>query len=204
MEKEHEDPASLTSFNMIAEGDGEGLISKFFSKFKTAVSGPQSSNSGNRTITLVVSNDSDSIHDMVLEESTHEEEDQHIDSSDTIPHITTPLPQQNDEELVVDTIPLQKTSSCDSDTQSVMTTFSVSNSNSLSKILNRLRGESESNKEFWMPDEQCRECVSYASTTAELVVGFFVPDVCIIRSITQDKHFECVKIAMLNIKKQMM
>ncbi|KAI9335050.1 hypothetical protein BD770DRAFT_477411 [Pilaira anomala] len=55
-------------------------------------------------------------------------------------------------------IPLTKTPSCDSDTQSVMTTFSVSNTNSLSRILNRLRGESDSNKDFWMPDEQCREC----------------------------------------------
>ncbi|CAO3656450.1 unnamed protein product [Mucor fragilis] len=57
-------------------------------------------------------------------------------------------------------IPLTKTSSIDSDTQSVMTTFSVSNTNSLSRILNRLRGGEplDSNKDFWMPDEQCKEC----------------------------------------------
>jgi hypothetical protein len=96
----------------------------------------------------------------LMVEQQDEEEQQHLESSDTIPQSTTPVPQQNEEELAVDTIPLQKTSSCDSDTQSIMTTFSVSNTNSLSKILNRLRGESESNKEFWMPDEQCRECVS--------------------------------------------
>lgn len=53
--------------------------------------------------------------------------------------------------------PLTKRRSIDSDTQSVATNFSISNSNSLSKILARLRGQ-KSDKEFWMPDEQCKEC----------------------------------------------
>ncbi|KAI8054171.1 uncharacterized protein B0P05DRAFT_591564 [Gilbertella persicaria] len=53
--------------------------------------------------------------------------------------------------------PLSKRRSIDSDTQSVVTNFSISNSNSLSRILARLRGQ-KSDKEFWMPDEQCKEC----------------------------------------------
>ena len=53
--------------------------------------------------------------------------------------------------------PLTKRRSIDSDTQSVMTNFSISRSNSLSRILARLRGH-KSDKEFWMPDEQCKEC----------------------------------------------
>ncbi|CAO3691478.1 unnamed protein product [Umbelopsis ramanniana] len=53
--------------------------------------------------------------------------------------------------------PMVRRSSADSDTQSVMTTFSVSNSNSLGRIISRLRGEKR-NTEFWMPDEQCKEC----------------------------------------------
>jgi hypothetical protein len=53
--------------------------------------------------------------------------------------------------------PLTKRRSIDSDTQSVVTNFSISQSNSLSRILARLRGH-KSDKEFWMPDEQCKEC----------------------------------------------
>jgi hypothetical protein len=53
--------------------------------------------------------------------------------------------------------PMVRKSSADSDNQSVMTTFSVSNSNSLGRIISRLRGEKR-NTEFWMPDEQCKEC----------------------------------------------
>ncbi|RUS21309.1 hypothetical protein BC937DRAFT_93091 [Endogone sp. FLAS-F59071] len=45
----------------------------------------------------------------------------------------------------------------DSDTRSVMTTFSVSNSNSLGKVLRRLRGE-RVNRDYWMPDEASKEC----------------------------------------------
>ncbi|KAI7871240.1 hypothetical protein BDF14DRAFT_1764825 [Spinellus fusiger] len=53
--------------------------------------------------------------------------------------------------------PLRPSRSTDSDTQSIITTFSVSTSNSLARILARLRGQ-KSDKEFWMPDEQCKEC----------------------------------------------
>lgn len=53
--------------------------------------------------------------------------------------------------------PLTKRKSIDSDTQSVVTNFSISNTNSLGKILARLRGQ-KNDKEFWMPDEQCKEC----------------------------------------------
>ncbi|KAG0169204.1 1-phosphatidylinositol-3-phosphate 5-kinase [Apophysomyces sp. BC1034] len=53
--------------------------------------------------------------------------------------------------------PISKTLSTDSDSQSVVTTFSISTSNSLSRILARLRGH-KSDKQYWMPDEQCKEC----------------------------------------------
>ncbi|KAI9286432.1 hypothetical protein BC943DRAFT_321970 [Umbelopsis sp. AD052] len=52
---------------------------------------------------------------------------------------------------------LERTASKDSDTQSIATTFSVSNTNSLRNVISRLRGH-KSDKEFWMPDENCKEC----------------------------------------------
>lgn len=218
-----DDASSLTTFNIIVEGDGEGLISKIFSKFKTAVSGPQQStspSSSTRTISIVLSNESG----MILEDVNNIAENQKLtktisgesivptsassikssttitptidkrpqsivaapenstkndttpviitkapstaptssSSKSTIKHIVIDEDQNQQQEILYPPpmlIPLTKTSSCDSDTQSVMTTFSVSNTNSLSRILNRLRGESmDSNKDFWMPDEQCREC----------------------------------------------
>lgn len=278
-----DDPSSLTSFNFIPEGDEEGLISKIFSKFKTAVSGPNqqiiSPSSSTRTISIILSNESGMITDQVVPEqhfvtmektqsnttvtsssamitdtitpsssviagavatgmSTATESNtsntlslpihtqnstntnnyastattantasslslpsipkqdkdvsmkkskptvtnkdpSSLSSSLTTPTIiktTTSTPaasQPKHKHIIIDEdqnqqqqipssmlIPLTKTSSIDSDTQSVMTTFSVSNTNSLSRILNRLRGgESlDSNKDFWMPDEQCKEC----------------------------------------------
>lgn len=232
---DHDDATSLTTFNIIVEGDGEGLISKIFSKFKTAVSGPQQStspSSSTRTITIMLSNESDiAVEDAVLKNSVTGEADltssassitsstiiapitttttavgtptttattttatstataskrassiATITESNIAPVIITKTPstaptsssskstikriiideEQNQQQEILYPpsmlIPLTKTPSCDSDTQSVMTTFSVSNTNSLSRILNRLRGESDSNKDFWMPDEQCREC----------------------------------------------
>lgn len=220
---DHDDATSLTTFNIIVEGDGEGLISKIFSKFKTAVSGPQqltSPSSSTRTVSIVLSNESGMILEDVNsiaenQKSTHTisgepilpTSDSSIKSSSTstatidkrpqsivtasessvrndakpviitktpstaptsssskstIKHIVFDEDQNQQQEILYPPamlIPLTKTSSCDSDTQSVMTTFSVSNTNSLSRILNRLRGESmDSNKDFWMPDEQCREC----------------------------------------------
>ncbi|GAN02437.1 conserved hypothetical protein [Mucor ambiguus] len=284
-----EDPSSLTSFNFIPEGDEEGLISKIFSKFKTAVSSGStqqytSPSSSTRTISIVLSNESGMITDQVVPEQhtaeqqqyltktpsntsssatdtivpviaatnttpyhhssttttnsnnnktdtntsieplslpihtqksnttaasgnvdvnnasastismtpKEEEEDRettptpHLNKTMATPNITvsshtitaktsTPasLPKQLSKHIIIDEeqnqqqqipshmiIPLTKTSSIDSDTQSVMTTFSVSNTNSLSRILNRLRGGEpvDSNKDFWMPDEQCKEC----------------------------------------------
>jgi hypothetical protein len=55
------------------------------------------------------------------------------------------------------TLPMTKSKSMDSDTQSIATNFSISNTNSLGKIMARLRGQKH-DKEFWMPDEQCKEC----------------------------------------------
>ncbi|KAI9319827.1 hypothetical protein BX666DRAFT_1916690 [Dichotomocladium elegans] len=58
--------------------------------------------------------------------------------------------------------PITKTASNDSDTQSVMTNFSVSNYHSLNRVIAQLRGENiksvKVNKDYWMPDEQCKEC----------------------------------------------
>ncbi|KAI8379331.1 uncharacterized protein BYT42DRAFT_568429 [Radiomyces spectabilis] len=54
-------------------------------------------------------------------------------------------------------LPMKKTASIDSDSQSVVTTFSISNTNSLNRILARLRGQ-KNDKEYWMPDERCKEC----------------------------------------------
>ncbi|KAI9264771.1 hypothetical protein BY458DRAFT_513934 [Sporodiniella umbellata] len=61
------------------------------------------------------------------------------------------------EENPMDLLPLYTRKSIDSDNQSVVTNFSISNTNSLSRILARLRGQ-KNDKEFWMPDEQCKEC----------------------------------------------
>lgn len=284
-----EDPSSLTSFNFIPEGDEEGLISKIFSKFKTAVSSGGSATqqytspaSSTRTISIVLSNESGMITDQVVPEHhvAEQQQQQHLtkipsntsssatdtivpavaatntatttpyhpasatpitnnktdthgsmasssssslplpihtqksnttatsantninhasvsttpkeekETTSTTPHppakkaaaktaaaaaaspASSSLPKQLSKHIIIDEeqnqqqqipshiIPLTKTSSIDSDTQSVMTTFSVSNTNSLSRILNRLRGGEpvDSNKDFWMPDEQCKEC----------------------------------------------
>lgn len=304
---DYDDPNSLTSFNIIVEGEGEGLISKIFSKFKTAVTGPQqqqqqqltSPSSSTQTISIVLSNETGTVidQDSFITTSTAENQKStptsaiHISgegkgtsplsatvtagtnvagsSPSTSLHITAiPMPTKSNNEssstvtmttaivektasssndnklkriptstssvatitekslqnknngdsatpisisnskkapstasgslavsqntptassfnkstnimtntkhIIIDEdqnqhqeisyppiIPLKRTSSVDSDTQSVMTTFSVSNTNSLSRILNRLRGGESvdnSNKDFWMPDEQCREC----------------------------------------------
>ncbi|GAA5799820.1 hypothetical protein HPULCUR_005239 [Helicostylum pulchrum] len=204
---DHDDANSLTTFNIIVEGDGEGLISKIFSKFKTAVSGPQqlaSPSSSTRTISIVLSNESGMIVEDVNAIAKNQKSITPVSTDTTAPTVTSPTnikrplsvtenstapviitkppstaptsssskstikriiidEDQNQQQEVLYPpsmlIPLTKTPSCDSDTQSVMTTFSVSNTNSLSRILNRLRGESiDSNKDFWMPDEQCREC----------------------------------------------
>ncbi|KAI9482651.1 MAG: hypothetical protein EXX96DRAFT_615661 [Benjaminiella poitrasii] len=86
-----------------------------------------------------------------------------IKQDDSTPQHTTVQflmpPSKQQEDLVDDFLlqPLSKKKSVDSDTQSIVTNFSISNSNSLSKILARLRGQ-KNDKEFWMPDEQCKEC----------------------------------------------
>ena len=205
---ELDNPNTLTSFNIITEGDGEGLISKIFSKFKTAVSGSQvtSPSSSNQVISLTTSNDStlasSSLYVTSDTNSTantatyagHSSDPTHSGtdtsrkslqsrnttnsklslkhpinisqkkkkllrddrSSDMTTH--TDNTSNNNGSFVTTMIPITKTSSCDSDTQSVLTTFSVSNTNSLVRMLNRLRGESDNSKQFWTPDDQCDEC----------------------------------------------
>lgn len=75
----------------------------------------------------------------------------------TVPNSNKKSQEQHDELEYLLQSPLTERRSIDSDTQSVVTNFSISNSNSLSKILARLRGQ-KNDKEFWMPDEQCKEC----------------------------------------------
>lgn len=53
--------------------------------------------------------------------------------------------------------PVTKTASIESDSGSIATTFSISSSHSLSRIIARLRGQ-KIDKAFWMSDEQCKEC----------------------------------------------
>jgi 1-phosphatidylinositol-3-phosphate 5-kinase len=77
-----------------------------------------------------------------------------------MPAVTASRRSQEDSRASLDYLlnsPLTKRRSIDSDTQSIATNFSISNSNSLSRILARLRGH-KNDKEFWMPDEQCKEC----------------------------------------------
>lgn len=70
---------------------------------------------------------------------------------------TTSLRFDEPEQDMLQTLPIRRTTSKDSDTQSIATTFSVSNTNSLRSVISRLRGH-KSDKEFWMPDENCKEC----------------------------------------------
>ena len=81
----------------------------------------------------------------------------HTNSSVQFNVSDTKRPQEQEAIDYLLSSPLAKRRSIDSDTQSVITNFSISNSNSLSRILARLRGQ-KSDKEFWMPDEQCKEC----------------------------------------------
>ncbi|ORX50232.1 hypothetical protein DM01DRAFT_1099952 [Hesseltinella vesiculosa] len=153
-----DDPSTLTSFNLYSqepvEDNDEGVLSKFISKFKTAVSGQQD------------------LAQRTPLQRQHQRLYQHASSSSSIQSFNEKATghsgssassiKQSEFTLVPEPVPLVKTSSCDSDTQSVMTTFSVSNSNSLTRILSRLRGEDPS-KEFWMPDETCNECFECGS-----------------------------------------
>ncbi|KAI8978967.1 hypothetical protein BDB01DRAFT_798761 [Pilobolus umbonatus] len=192
---EQDDPNSLTSFNIISEVDGEGLISKIFSKLKTAVSAHSTSPSSSsyQSIsrlsteslleTATYRTDSNGILAQSIAESTTKLSDPIVsgtaiskknDKNSFTSKLSVKQPinismkgksYQNEDKVEPGNnytaninIPLRKTSSCDSDTQSVMTTFSVSNTNSLVRILNRLRGETDTNTEFWTPDDQCDEC----------------------------------------------
>ncbi|KAF7727960.1 1-phosphatidylinositol-3-phosphate 5-kinase [Apophysomyces ossiformis] len=82
------------------------------------------------------------------------------DSSSTIPLGSVSRYSQDEGHTATNAsefTPIRKIPSRDSDSQSVITTFSISTSNSLSKILARLRGH-KIDKQYWMPDEQCKEC----------------------------------------------
>jgi hypothetical protein len=201
---EYDDTSTLTTFNLceteVDKDYDEGVLSKFISKFKTAVSGQQSHqqqrlyrpSTNDEKYSLPPSAIAD--HDSYSSAPATAAAAVATTSTPTKPGVNDsyfpplpPLPsgtappmnggsgsdtlavsmagdkQQRPSTSSVDpscipgTVPLVKTSSCDSDNQSVMTNFSVSNSNSLSRIIARLRGEAP-NKEYWMPDENCKEC----------------------------------------------
>ncbi|CAO3586993.1 unnamed protein product [Absidia cylindrospora] len=195
---EYDDTSTLTTFNLceteVDRDNGEGVLSKFISKFKTAVSGQTPTTQQQQ---LYRQNIHDEKHSLSVSGLDHAMNSSSPASSTTSATPTKPgfhdssyfppfpplpppsssggttlaamgekqLPLKSpatttgnyDSSCVPEIIPLVKTSSCDSDNQSVMTNFSVSNSNSLSRIIARLRGEAP-NKEYWMPDENCKEC----------------------------------------------
>lgn len=83
---------------------------------------------------------------------------QKLDSNESTSTVQFIVPNKSQDPLeYFYSSPLSKRKSIDSDTQSVVTNFSISNTNSLGRILARLRGQ-KNDKEFWMPDEQCKEC----------------------------------------------
>ncbi|KAI7848163.1 hypothetical protein BDC45DRAFT_575135 [Circinella umbellata] len=89
----------------------------------------------------------------VLQDSTNINEDHHRHHP-----VTTSSSSSILQGSFADYLPISKTQSVDSsDAQSISTTFSISTSHSLSRIIARLRGQ-KSDKEFWMSDEQCKEC----------------------------------------------
>lgn len=196
---EYDDTSKLTTFDLhdtsVDIEEDEGVLSKFISKFKTAVSGSQQNipsskshlhnekfqdnNNNNNTLltndyysynhhsspakTTTVTPTKPSIIDNSSNVSSVVtfNEKPIINNNSKLTTTTTSTTNSNNEytaSIHSHTLPLTKTSSCDSDdNQSVMTTFSVSNSNSLSRLIGRLRGETP-NKEYWMPDENCKEC----------------------------------------------
>ncbi|KAI8367667.1 uncharacterized protein BYT42DRAFT_618085 [Radiomyces spectabilis] len=215
----YDDVSTLTTFDLCddteTETDQEGVLSKFLSKFRTAVSSPSpytpahasarsslqsvprpDDDSGTKeTDTYLKENENSALNIPTATQTAHlkplsttseeiERQELHVipptppdavslhhhhgrspptaimprlsDLATTSNHILSPmLPPRLSTDSGLLGEPMTKTSSCDSDTQSVMTTFSVSNSNSLSRILNRLRGD-KSNREYWMPDEHCQ------------------------------------------------
>ncbi|KAI8341123.1 hypothetical protein BC941DRAFT_201221 [Chlamydoabsidia padenii] len=208
---EYDDTSTLTTFNLcdteVDKEYDEGVLSKFISKFKTAVSGQQSqqqtTHQQQQQQRMYKHNTNDEKYSLSTPGFDHGLYSSTPASTTTSATPTTkpgmndssyfpplppppPLPhsigsgsgtlmamgdkQQQlplkspatttgdyDTSCIPEIVPLVKTSSCDSDNQSVMTNFSVSNSNSLSRIIARLRGEAP-NKEYWMPDENCKEC----------------------------------------------
>ncbi|KAI7900548.1 uncharacterized protein BX663DRAFT_149615 [Cokeromyces recurvatus] len=128
----------------------ESIISSFSVHLdSTAAVVPRSSSSTTATTatTVTVGNSKFELKDQPLKEPAQV----------TVQSLTPTLPKSQDQEALDFLLPMPKRQSFDSDTQSIVTNFSISNSNSLSKILARLRGQ-RNDEEFWMPDEQCREC----------------------------------------------
>lgn len=200
---EYDDTSTLTTFNMceteVDKDYDEGVLSKFISKFKTAVSGQQSyqqqrlyrPSTNDEKYSLPPSGFADhssysSAPATAAAAATSSTPTKPGVNDSYFPPLPPPPPSGTapplnngsgsdtlmslpgekqlrpstssmDPSCIPGTVPLVKTSSCDSDNQSVMTNFSVSNSNSLSRIIARLRGEAP-NKEYWMPDENCKEC----------------------------------------------
>ncbi|KAG0172341.1 1-phosphatidylinositol-3-phosphate 5-kinase [Apophysomyces sp. BC1015] len=153
---EYDDVSTLTTFNFYEskpETDQEGVLSKFLSKFKTAVSGPPHCNSSDCDASCEAlsfaafqefseKQQCETDQTMTNIEVSKEQDMAAADSSSkAVLRVTSPTPPESAEatpvhvkedisvvrpsadsrrsvDLVLDSIPLTKTSSCDSDTQS--------------------------------------------------------------------------------------
>ncbi|KAI8141398.1 hypothetical protein BJV82DRAFT_175138 [Fennellomyces sp. T-0311] len=161
-----DDMSQLTSFNLYDanadETDQEGVLSKLLFKVRTAVSypAPMASTSSNSATSLNSPRSS-----IMVEESSSSTKT----TAQALPRNTVSFDETRESisargsmDDLEDGGALTKTSSNDSDNQSVMTNFSVSNYHSLNRVIAQLRGENikanVDNTEYWMPDAQCKEC----------------------------------------------
>lgn len=127
-------------------------------KDSVMVNFPVSSDSVSRSSTIATTNATVIVGKHNKEEPVNEPSHNNSTVQFVMPSTSSnSLNRKSLEESSVDLLPLYTRKSIDSDTQSVITNFSISNSNSLGRILARLRGQ-KNDKEFWMPDEQCKEC----------------------------------------------
>ncbi|KAG1149379.1 hypothetical protein G6F37_002529 [Rhizopus arrhizus] len=127
-------------------------------KDSVMVNFPVSSDSVSRSSTIATTNATVIVGKHNKEEPVNEPSHNNSTVQFVVPSTSSnSLNRKSLEESSVDLLPLYTRKSIDSDTQSVITNFSISNSNSLGRILARLRGQ-KNDKEFWMPDEQCKEC----------------------------------------------
>lgn len=181
------------------ESSEQSVITKFLTKVKTAVAGPNSQTVDSGSSNAISSEtDLDFLQpalDNADQKSSNSAQDLPLHSAQQTHLSPPPLPNSNNSEksnglhkkhatqLIstepIDTLANELNEESESnrtsleqvspnhdfydsdDAQSVMTTFSVSNYNSLNRIIGRLRGVQavpQLNVEYWMPDSQVNEC----------------------------------------------